>query len=516
MATSRFILDVNILLDFLLERDGYNEISKIIEYLVKNKNGYISASSVPIIYFMISKYRKELLLFLPKILNYFTIWKVPSYIDWNHPLAQRDIEDYLIHITAESLDAFIVTRDTEFLFLSDRAINVEEFFEKILKEKEIKRVPFLNLVKQNIKIFPEVESKLDKVINSARFICGIYVREFEEKFADCLGVKFCVGVNSGTSALIVALMAIDLKPGEEVIMPVNTFIATAEAVSILGGKPVFVDIHPEYYTIDVTQIEDKITEKTKAIIPVHLYGQCADMDPIMEIARKYNLWVIEDACQAHGAKYKGKKAGTIGHIGCFSFYPGKNLGAWGEGGACVTNDDELAERIYKIRNHGGIEKYHHDILGGNFRMEEFQGAILSLKVKHLDEWNEKRREIAKLYRKELKDLEENGVLKLPYEAPYNKHVYHLFVVQVLKRDKIFQKLKMEGIDVSIHYPSPLHLTKAYKYLDYKFGSFPIAEEAQKKILSLPIHEFLEGVHIKYISKKLKSEYESLKNKSAYF
>ena len=500
MAKSKFVLDVNILLDFLLERDGYNEASKVIEYLVKQDNGYISASSIPIIHFMVAKYRKELLKFLPKILNYFTIWKVPSYIDFEHPLAQKDIEDYMIHITAESLDAYIITRDADFLSLSDRAVNIDKFFEIIREENKIKHVPFLDLKTQNIKIFPKVERKLDDIISSSRFVCGKYVKEFEERFADYLGAKFCIGVNSGTSALIVALMAIGLKPGDEVIMPVNTFIATAEAVSILGGKPVFVDIHPDYYTIDVNQIEDKITEKTKAIIPVHLYGQCADMDPIMEIARKYNLWVIEDACQAHGAEYKGRKAGTIGHIGCFSFYPGKNLGSWGEAGACVTNNEELAERMYKIRNHGGVKKYQHDILGGNFRMEEIQGAVLSEKIYYLDEWNEKRRYIAQLYTKRLGDLEERGLFKLPSEAPYNKHIYHLFVVKLKYKNRrksrrvIMNELKNNYVNTGIHYPTPLH---KIKFLNNN-NEYPIAELVQNNIISLPIYEHMEEDYISLI------------------
>jgi len=494
MANSKFVIDVNILLDFLLGRNGYKEASKVIEYLVKKKNGYISASSIPVIYFMISKYRKELLKFLPKILSYFTIWKVPSYVDWEHPLVQKDIEDYLIHTTAESLDAFVITRDKEFLSLSDKAINVEDFFKLILKENKEKHVPFLDLKSQNIKIFPKVEKKLDRIINSSQFVCGKYVKEFEEAFASYLGTKFCIGVNSGTSALIVALMAVGLKPGDEVIMPVNTFIATAEAVSILGGKPVFVDIHPDYYTIDVNQIESKITNRTKAIIPVHLYGQCADMDPIMDIARKYNLWVIEDACQAHGAEYKGRKAGTIGHIGCFSFYPGKNLGSWGEAGACVTNDEKLADRMYKIRNHGGIKKYQHEILGGNFRMEEIQGAILGEKLYYLDEWNEKRRYIARLYLDRLQDLEDNDLLKLPHEAPYNKHIYHLFVITLKRKNRkvILSELKNNSIDIGIHYPTPLYKIKIFNYdINNEKGQYTIAELIQDNIISLPIHEHIK-------------------------
>ena len=247
-------------------------------------------------------------------------------------------------------------------------------------------------------------------------------------------------------------MAIGLKPGDEVMMPVNTFIATAEAVSILGGRPVFVDIHPDYYTIDVNQMESRITDRTKAIIPVHLYGQCADMDQIMEIERKYNLWVIGGACQAHGAEYRGRKAGTIGHIGCFSFYLRRNLGSWGEAGACVTNDEELAERMYKIRNNGGIKKYQHDILGENFRMEEIQGAVLGKKLYYLDEWNEKRRYTARLYLDHLWDLEDNGLFKLPHEAPYNKHIYHLFVITLKgkNREVIISELQNNSIDIGIH------------------------------------------------------------------
>ncbi|HHG74666.1 MAG TPA: DegT/DnrJ/EryC1/StrS family aminotransferase [Persephonella sp.] len=463
---------------------------------------------------MISKHRKELLKFLPKILSYFTIWKVPSYVDWKHPLAQKDIEDYLIHTTAESLDAFVITRDKEFLSLSDRAINVEDFFKLILKENKEKHVPFLDLKSQNIKIFPKVEKKLDRIISSSQFVCGKYVKEFEKAFASYLGAKFCIGVNSGTSALIVALMAVGLKPGDEVIMPVNTFIATAEAVSILGGKPVFVDIHPDYYTIDVNQIESKITNRTKAIIPVHLYGQCADMDPIMDIARKYNLWIIEDACQAHGAEYKGRKAGTIGHIGCFSFYPGKNLGSWGEAGACVTNEEVLAERMYKIRNHGGVKKYQHDILGGNFRMEEIQGVVLFEKLKYLSESNEKRRHIAQIYKDHLRHLKSKGFVKLPCEAPYNKHIYHLFVVQSSNRNGLIQFLRNKGVEVGIHYPEPMHLTKAYKYVtNYSLENFPVAETIQGRIISLPMHELLNVKDVITVKELL--EFFYLKSRRIY-
>ena len=504
----KFVLDVTILIDFLLKREGHEEISKIIEYLVKNKKGFISSSSLPTLYYVIWKYKKEIFGDLPKVLKRFIVWKTPAYIDWNHPLAQEDIEDYLIHLTAESLDAYVITRDKKFLKLSDRAITIEKFFEIVQKEKEEKRIPFLNLPSQVSKIYPDIEKKWDDILANAGFVCGKYVKKFEEKFSEYLGAKFCIGVNSGTSALIVALIAIGLSSGDEVIMPVNSFVATAEAVSILGGKPVFVDIHPDYYTIDVTQIEKKITKKTKAIIPVHLYGQCADMDPIMEVAKKYNLWVIEDACQAHGAEYKGKKAGTIGHIGCFSFYPGKNLGSWGEAGACVTNDEELAVRMYKIRNHGGTKKYQHEVLGGNFRMEELQGAVLIEKLKYLDTWNKKRREVAKEYKKHLKFLEEKSYLVLPKEAPYNKHIFHLFVVQAERRDELLKFLNGNFIETKIHYPRLLtDLTTFKENRYYKNKEFKNAKRIKEKLLSLPINESIKVEDITYITKVLEQFYE---------
>jgi len=501
MSALKFVLDVEILLDFLLEGNNYVETSKIINYLVNNKNGYISAASIPKIYSAVSKSSKELLSSLPKIFDNFIIWKVPSYINWDHPLVKKDIGAYLIHITAESLDAFIITQNANFLSLSKRAINIEEFFKIVYqKEKNKKQIPFLDLVCQNIQVFSEVESKIDKIINSSRFICGKHVRDFEKKYASYLETKFCIGVNSGTSALMAALMAIGLKPGDEVIIPVNTFIATAEAISILGGKPVFVDIHPIYYTIDVTQIENKITENTKAIIPVHLYGQCADMDPIMEIARKYNLWVIEDACQAQGAEYKGKKAGTISHIGCFSFYPAKNLGSWGEAGAVVTNNEELADKIKKIRNHGSARKYYHELIGANFRMSEIQGAVLSSKIEFLDEWNDMRRKAAVLYNKKLEKI---ANITIPYEAPYNKHVYHLYVIRVNNnRDRVKEALRKCGIETGIHYPIPIHKQKPYK--DSNFGqSYPVAEKVANDLLSLPIFPYIKEEEIHYITEKLR-------------
>jgi dTDP-4-amino-4,6-dideoxygalactose transaminase len=361
-------------------------------------------------------------------------------------------------------------------------------------------VKFLDLKTQLPSIKDEIMKKFEDIIENTAFISGKHTRNFERAFAEYLGAKHCIGLNSGTSALIVALMAIGLKAGDEVIIPANTFIATAEAVSILGGRPVLVDIEPRTYNIDVVRLEDVITKNTKAIIPVHLYGQCTDMDSILEIAQRHNLYVIEDACQAHGAEYKGKKAGTIGHIGCFSFYPGKNLGAWGEAGAAVTSNDTLAEKMFKIRNHGGTKKYEHDVIGGNFRMEEFQGAVLSVKLRYLDDWNEARRRNAQLYREHLSGIKE---VSLPKEAPYGRHVYHLYVIRAEKTDELQQYLSSKGIDTLIHYPIPIHLQNAYKSLGHKIGDFPVTEKVSKEILSLPMFPELSHEEIEYVCKNIR-------------
>jgi len=354
-------------------------------------------------------------------------------------------------------------------------------------------IKFLDLKAQYPLIKKEILEKLNDIIENTAFVSGKYVKDFEKSFADYLGVKNCIAVNNGTSALYLSLFANGLNSGDEVIVPVNTFIATAEAVSLLGARPIFVDINESNYNINPSEIEAKITQKTKAIIPVHLYGQCADMDPILKIAERHNLFVIEDACQAHGAEYKGRKAGSMGKCGAFSFYPGKNLGAWGEGGAIATNDDGLADKIRLIRDHGSRKKYYHEIVGGNFRMNEFQGAVLSTKIKYLEEWNESRRKNAKLY---LELLNHNSGIIVPFVEEYNKPAWHLFVVRVQERDKFITYSNNKGIQTGIHYPFPLHLTDAFRHLGYKDGDFPIAEKVQREIVSLPMYPELESGQVK--------------------
>lgn len=361
-------------------------------------------------------------------------------------------------------------------------------------------IPFVDLKASYSLIKEEIVSELNHAIDQTRFIEGASVHAFEEAFASYCGVQHCVAVSSGTSALYLILRAHNVGPGDEVIIPVNTFIATAEAVSLVGATPVFVDIDPSTYLIEVSSVESVITEKTKAIIPVHLYGQCADMDAICSIADRHDIIVIEDACQAHGAQYKNKQAGSLAHAAAFSFYPGKNLGAWGEGGAITTNDDVFAQTLRELKKHGEIQKYHHKRVGGNFRMSEFQGIVLRAKLPYLNQWNEARNKNARIYLQSLGDAD----IILPNVAEHNMSVWHLFVVQVADRDAIKENLAEQGIASGIHYPIPLHLTEAYAPLGYVKGDFPSAEQVQENILSLPMYPELTSDQINQITETLKS------------
>ncbi|NIO20787.1 MAG: aminotransferase class I/II-fold pyridoxal phosphate-dependent enzyme, partial [Candidatus Aenigmarchaeota archaeon] len=310
---------------------------------------------------------------------------------------------------------------------------------------------------------------------------------------------FAAGVGSGTEALWLALLALGIGPGDEVITAPNTFIATAEAISFCGARPVFVDIDEETHNITPALIEAAVTDKTAAIIPVHLFGQCADMDPILKIARKHGLFVVEDAAQAHGAEYKGKKAGSMGDAGCFSFYPGKNLGAYGEAGAVVTNDPEIDQKVRMLRDHGQAKKFDHALIGWNSRMDGFQGAILSVKLKYLDEWNEARRGNAKLYDKLLSGID--GIIT-PQEAEFNRHVYHLYAIRAKLRDALMKSLAEKEIFCGIHYPVPVHLQKSYEFLGYKKGDFPVAELYAEEYISLPMFPELSKDQIDYVSREI--------------
>jgi len=361
-------------------------------------------------------------------------------------------------------------------------------------------VPFVDLKAQYQSIKSEVDAAIARVIENTSFILGPEAERFENAFAEYVNARFCVGLNSGTAALHLALLACGIGAGDEVIIPANTFFATAEAVSLTGATPVFVDADPLAYTIDAGRIERAITPRTRAIIPVHLYGQPADLDPIFEIARGRNLRVIEDAAQAHGAEYKGKRVGALGDIGCFSFYPGKNLGAYGEGGAVVTNDEQLAKRVRLLRDHGSEKKYRHEIVGYNFRLEGIQAAVLDVKLKHLDRWNELRRAHAARY----SDLLKDSGLVLPAEMDYARHVYHVYVVQSEARDALQKSLSDAGIQTGIHYPIPIHLQPAYASMGHQRGDFPEAERQSDRVLSLPMFAELSEEQIERVTAAIRS------------
>jgi len=342
--------------------------------------------------------------------------------------------------------------------------------------------PFIDLKAQYQGIKDEIDRAISRVLESSQFVLGDEVFAFEEEFAVYCGARYGIAVNSGTSALHLALLAAGIGPGDEVITIPFTFVATVAAIGYTGARPVFVDIDSRSYTMNVKQIESKITKRTKAVLPVHLYGQPADMDPIQKIAQKYGLVVIEDAAQAHGAEYKGHKTGGIGNLGCFSFYPGKNLGAYGEGGMVVTNNPDYAKTIRMLRDWGQEQKYQHLVKGYNYRMDGLQGAILRVKLRHLEAWTEARRAHARRYQELLPDEE----IKKPEEMSYSRHVYHIYAIRSPRRDDLQQKLFSQGIQTGIHYPIPVHLQKAYEDLNYKPGDFPEAEQAAREVLSLPM------------------------------
>lgn len=343
-------------------------------------------------------------------------------------------------------------------------------------------VPVLDLRAQYAGLRDEVLRVIQEVADSASYVLGPKVAEFEEAFAAFIGARHCIGVNSGTSALHLALIGAGVRPGDEVITVPMTFIATSWAVSYVGAVPVFVDVDPVTYTMDVRQVERRITRRTRAILPVHLYGQPADLGALLEIGRRYSIPIVEDAAQAHGARYQNRAVGTFGLCGCFSFYPGKNLGAYGEAGAVTTDDDDLSARLRALRDHAQARRYHHSELGFNYRMDAFQGAVLGVKLRYLEAWTEARRRLADRYRGALMGLP----LELPAEAPDRRHVWHLFVVLHPQRDRVRRELEARGIQTGLHYPIPVHLQDAYAHLGYRAGDFPIAERIARSCLTLPL------------------------------
>ena len=363
-------------------------------------------------------------------------------------------------------------------------------------------IPLVNLKKQYAPLKDEIISGIEHVFEGMQLFLGENVQALEKDFAQFCEAGFGVGVSDGTSALHVILRAMDIGPGDEVITVSQTFIATVEAILLVGAKPVFVDIDPVTYLMDVTQVEAKITPHTKAILPVHLYGQIVDMDPLLDLASKYHLRIIEDACQAHGAEYKGRKAGTLGDAAGFSFYYSKNLGGYGEGGFITTNDPELYRRARMIRDHGSERRYYHDLVGMNARLDEIQAVVLRAKLPHLAEWNQQRRAHAALYNQ----LLQGSPAIIPVEQAGNTHIYHLYVVRVPKRDELQVWLKERGIFTGIHYPVPNHLQPAMKSLGYKQGDFPVTEQVVGDIISLPMFAELTDEEIETVAGSVKEFY----------
>jgi len=539
-------IDTNILIDVAARADQFPDSLKLINDIIEwdEASLWVSAISLNNLEYILSRmgHQEKARDFLHFIREAFSI--IPfrrsvfsSALKSNNP----DFEDDIQIACAEELGVdYIITRNTkDFIQSKIPALSPTEFLEKWNAGEfdTVTQVPFMDLKAQHHQIYNEVDDRITDIIGNTGFILGKHVAEFEERFAKAQGAKYCVGVSSGTDALHVALLALGIGSGDRVIVPVNTFIATAEAVSLTGAEPVFVDCD-EYFNIDADRIreilrnaKDEISHRhtqtdtdtqtsspadaaeeehviasrenigrIRAVIPVHLYGQPANMDEIVALADEYGLKVVEDCCQAHLAEYGGRKVGNFGAFGCFSFYPGKNLGAYGEAGALITNDEGLFKRAKMFRQHGELERYHHQVVGHNYRMAAFQGAVLSTKLGFLKDWTEKRRENARLYSELLGGID--GI-ETPSELEGSECVYHLYVIQCDDRDGLQKYLGDHDVASGLHYPVPLHLQEAYGFLGGKVGDFPCAETGAKRILSLPMYPELTTEQIVYVCDRIK-------------
>jgi dTDP-4-amino-4,6-dideoxygalactose transaminase len=501
----QIVLDTNIVLDLLLARQSANPLYKEVPHVILNQGQklLVVAHQLATIDYIFHREIKRLGLdeqnVARELWSFFqahvVLVKTPASINWEHPLAQHDLEDYQIHSAAELIGVQIITRDANFAKLSPHCLTPSEFLGIVATPTSI-RVPFLDLKATQIELRTELEQGFDRILNSGWYILGPEVDAFEAEYAAYCEAKYCVGVANGLDALHLALLALGVEPGDEVIVPSNTYIATWLAVSQCGAIPVPVEPDAATYNIDPTLIEAAITSRTKVILPVHLYGQPADMAPILSIARKHGLRVLEDGAQAHGSRYQGKRIGAHGDVVAWSFYPGKNLGAYGDGGAITTDDLEIADRINVLRNYGSRIKYVNEVRGFNSRLDPLQAAALRVKLKVLDEWNARRAHIAANYNNELV----NTGLILPAVPEWAEPVWHLYVVQHPQRDALQKQLAEAGIGSLIHYPIPPHLQAAYAELGFGEGDFPIAEQIHQNVLSLPIGPHLEPKSVNAIIK----------------
>lgn len=527
---SDLLVDINIFEDILTKRKDWEASFKIWRLLVDNTyNGWISSLTKPVLYFLsVKKVGEEK---ARKIVNDMTrnFAEISLTHGVNHLALEYELPEYEDNIQIISGLSFrldgIVTRNKKH-FLQDQipVYSPEEILAEIKNDQQqlVNKVPFLDLKAQYHQVYNEIDDKITDIISRSAFILGNYVEEFEKEFARAQEAKYCIGVSSGTDALHLALLALDIGPGNAVFLPVNTFFATAEAVFLTGATPVFVDIDPQSYHLDSVELEKAIQETVvgsrvsgvrsqeagarcrtpdprsltpKGIIPVHLYGQPADMDRIMDIAQRYGLEVVEDCAQSHQAAWQGIKTGNFGEFGAFSFYPGKNLGAFGEAGALVTNDFDLYSKAKSMRGHGESRRYHHQYVGHNYRMENFQGAALSTKLKYLPEWTRQRQEHAAMYSELLQGI---AGIQTPVIRDFQSHAFHLYVVRARERDSLQAHLESQGVATGLHYPVPLHLQEACAGLGYTEGDFAVAEQAAQEILSLPMFPELTREQVEYV------------------
>jgi len=487
-----YFFDVNIVLDLLLNRQPYCILADQIynTLLAADRKIYLSSASLHQIEYLVTLSFKKAGIPLTKkqpllddFYQHVCVVKTPA-LDYR----DVDIEDRLIEASAQTVhEAVIITRDRRFLDRSPLTLSPEAFLLQPAVSED-RKVLFLDFQEAHLEIRQELDAAYDRVLNSGWFILGKEVKAFEREFAAYCEAEHCVGVGSGLDALHLILRAYGIGPGDEVIVPANTYIATWLAVSHSGARPVPVEPNARTYNLDPALIEAAITPRTRAILPVHLYGQPADMDSINAIAARHGLKVIEDAAQAHGARYKGRRVGGLGDAAGFSFYPGKNLGALGDGGAVVTNDAEIAENVRILRNYGSRVKYHNEVKGFNSRLDELQATLLRVKLPVLDEWNTRRRAVAARYLDELA----GSILTLPFVPDWAEPVWHLFVVRHPQRDELQQRLQQAGSGPMIHYPVPPHLQPAYAELGFGQGSFPITEAIHCEVLSLPMGPHLSG------------------------
>ena len=504
-----YLIDNNIIFDYYSyeRRKQFNKSIKALDFILENKNynAYISASSLDNLEFVKAGelkrdfgYANKIILknFIKELLSLFGIAKTPSYLKIDY----EDIEDSQIIASAKAVDAIVITRDKGMLRRCPNiAISPSDFLET-KSQKAKKSIDFANLKKQYFKYQPELEKAMDDVLNSTSYIMGDAVKELETSLEKFTGVKHAVTCSSGTDALLLAMMALDIKPGDEIITTPFTFIATAETIAFLGAKPVFVDIDEKTYNIDPNKIEEKITSKTKAIIPVSLYGQPAGMDAIQTIADNHNLKVIIDGAQSFGSTYKGKTDSNLGDISTTSFFPAKPLGCFGDGGAVFTNSDELAEKIKMLRVHGQSERYHHKYIGMGARMDTLQAAVLNVKLRHYPQDLKKRQEIAEKYSEAL--TASDSQLITPVVENDRTSAWAQYSVRVKNRNNFQNKMKEVGIPFAVHYPIPLHLQECFTHLGYKEGDFSVAERVSEEIMSLPMNPYLSDEEIGYTSKAL--------------